>query len=259
MRRTSACAVASFRCPQLLTALFIERDNCAGVLGVCVSSPRPITATDVLYRAPRPNVAPGGLVRMLVGLGASYVVQSEAELFIALSHLICLLDVRAVFARPSAPSTVPANIQHASHRQLPVILRMDGRKGANFLVADVAIPVDSGHGASVLLTVSLDNSPLFVSEVQVVAGHLHSPACNHSRVYEGGAFEGNAFCAAADGDTCSLYDNLQPKGWALWMRGGRGGSTEEMNTEVSESSAPMTRVIRLRLSSASFSRRAQQC
>lgn len=178
---------------------------------------------------------------MLVGLGASYVVHSEAELFVDLSRLICLLDVRAVFARPAAPSTVPTNIQHASHRQLPVIVRMDDRKGANFLVADVAIPVDSAHGASVLLTVSLDNSPLFISEVQVVAGHLHSLACNHSRVYEGSAFEGNAFCAAADGDTCSLYDNLQPKGWALWMRGGRGGSTEEMNTEVSESSVPMTR------------------
>jgi len=178
---------------------------------------------------------------MLVGLGASYVVQSEAELFIALSRLICSLDVRAVFARPAAPSTAPTNIQHASRCQLPVVVRMDVRKGANFLVADVAIPVDSAHGSSVLLTVSLDKSPLFISEVQVVAGHLHSPACNHSRVYEGGAFEGNAFCAAADGDTCSLYDNLQPKGWALWMRGGRGGSTEEMNTEVSESSAPMTR------------------
>ena len=253
MRPSSACAVASFRCPQLLTALFLERDNCAGVLGVCVSSPRPIRATDVLYRAPRPNVEPGGLVRMLVGLGASYVVQSEAELFIALSRLICSLDVRAVFARPAAPSTVPTNIQHASRCQLPVVVRMDGRKGANFLVADVEIPVDStssGHGASVLLTVSLENSPLFFSEVQVVTGHLHSPACNHGRVYGG-----SAFSSAADGDTCSLLDTLQPKGWNLWMRGGRGGSTEEMNTEVSENVVCRSRIF----GAPSFSRRTQQC
>lgn len=228
----AASAAATLRGSHALTVLLLDRDpDQLAALGVRVVSPRAIGASDVIFRAPRPTVAPGGLVRMLFGLGTSYVTQSAVEHSFALAQLSCCVEARAVLIEPVRAISGIANYPRRGCRHLPVSVKISLREGSNFWVADVIVPLESKstRGASVLLTLSFVGLPLFYSEV-TVAGHSHSQVCNHSRLCAGNAFE-----AAVTGNWHRLQNILHPTGWDLWFRGGCGESTEEMTHDVSES------------------------
>lgn len=220
---------ATLRYPRESSDVFIERDVSAAALGVRVAAPRAIEVSDVICRHPRPTVAPGGLVRMLVGPGVSYVARSVAEFSAALADFRDCMEVTAVLVKTSTAAENAEAVQQTHHRRLPVVVRIDRRIGANFLFADVIVPRRSPScpGESVLLTASLGNSLLFRSSVLVIDGHLHTSSCNHERT-----LSGSAYVAAVDGNLRNLQYALQPEGWALWLRGGRGASTEEMTNDV---------------------------
>lgn len=218
---------ATVRHPREPPDMFLERDD-RSVLGVRVASLRAIDTSDVICRRPRPTVRPGGRVRMLVGLGVSYVVQSLAELSAALAEFHGCVELSANVAERSKSADRVDSARRVWPRSLPVIVRIDRRPGAKFLLVDTKIPRKSSMiGKSVLLSVSLGGSLLFEADVAIVEGHVHTSACNHARERAGRAFQ-----AAADRDLYDLHHALQPTGWSLWFRRGCGDSTEEMHYDV---------------------------
>lgn len=220
-------ATSTLRYPREPSDIFIERDT-DSFLGVRVTSLRAIDVSDVIFKRPRPTVGPGKLMRMLVGLGASYVVRSPAEFSAALADFCGCVKVNADAIESSTSSGNMVTVHRASHHRLPIVVRVDRRKGANFLLVDTIIPCTlSLHRKSVLLTVSLNGIQLFGSEIAIVDGHVHTSTCYHKRERAGRAFQ-----AAADGNLDNLQYALQPTGWRLWLRGGCGDSTEEIISNV---------------------------
>jgi len=214
--------------PQEMPAIFLDRDERA-ILGTRVTSPRALRDFDVIFICARPSVAPGGLIRALIGLGDSYEVQSEAEHAVVMSHLCSRVSAEAVLINPVDTSTSSVQIDNDSRSRLPVFVAQS-MIYSNFHVANIMLPLNSpsAPGTSVELTVALSAIPLFCSDVAVVKGHLHSSACNHARENQG-----NAFRAAFGGNFRSLQRALQPTGWNLWLPWARGSSTEEMADTVS--------------------------
>lgn len=207
--------------------VLLQRDE-RSVLGIRVASPRSIGATDIICRHPRPTIAPGGLVRMLIGPGSSFVVKTETDFIAALGELRDFLEVRAMLVSSSAISVGSAITDKVTYHRLPVVVRIDGRKGARLLLVDAKAPRESSKtGRYILITASLAGILIFVSNVSILDGHLHSSTCNHQCERAGHAFQ-----AAVEGNLYNLQCALQPTGWSLWCRGGFGDSTEQTTTDV---------------------------